>query len=165
MILLTVGSQLPFDRLVRALDAIAPELERDIFAQIGNSGYTPQNMRYEKFVDSGRMTQLVAEASVIVCHAGIGSIISAQKNLKPAIIFPRLAKFGEHRNDHQLATARHLGVLPGIYFASTGAELKDFLLMKAYDQPDMASIKQKQDAFAHRLGDRLAGIGRPSGRT
>jgi UDP-N-acetylglucosamine transferase subunit ALG13 len=37
----------------------------------------------------------------------MGTIISALEVGKPLVLLPRLASMGEHRNDHQLGTARH----------------------------------------------------------
>lgn len=49
--------------------------------------------------------KVMSESRLVISHAGIGSIISAKQAQKPIIVVPRRASFGEHRNDHQLATA------------------------------------------------------------
>ena len=51
------------------------------------------------------------KADLIISHAGMGTIISALVNLKPIIVMPRLLKYKEHRNEHQLATAKKLDTL------------------------------------------------------
>ncbi len=38
----------------------------------------------------------------MITHAGVGSILSALKKGKKVIACARLAKYGEHTNDHQL---------------------------------------------------------------
>lgn len=112
MILLTVGTQLPFDRLVRAVDNWCATSKQTVFGQIGPSKYTPQNFEFRDFIASYKLDELFAAADFIIAHAGMGSIISALSLSKPIIIAPRRADLGEHRNDHQLATARRFGALP-----------------------------------------------------
>src|SRR5262249_19256768 len=109
MIFVTVGVQLPFDRLVRAVDEWAGERRRtDVFAQIGPSDYQPRHIEFSPFVDPPEFRRLVEAADVLVAHAGMGSIITALELGKPLLVMPRRADYGEHRNDHQLATARHM---------------------------------------------------------
>ncbi len=45
---------------------------------------------------------------MIVSHAGMGTILKSIEYDKPLILVPRLASLGEHRNDHQVATASKL---------------------------------------------------------
>lgn len=123
MILVTVGTQLPFDRFVRIMDALAPALDEEVFAQIGRGHYRPVNMRSQQVIGPIEFERLVQQCSRIVSHAGIGTIVTAQKHRKPLILFPRLGVLDEHRNDHQLATVRALRGRPGIHCACDEAEL------------------------------------------
>lgn len=127
MIFLTIGTQLPFNRLVRALDDLAPRLPLDIFAQIGQSDYAPANIKWSPFLAPAEFDKKFRAASVIISHAGIGTVLSAQKHRKPLIVVPRLARFGEHRNDHQMATARQLEGKKGVYVANDIDELPALL--------------------------------------
>ena len=107
MIFVTVGTQLPFDRLVAAVDRWAAVNGRaDVFAQIGDTRWRPQVIRSVPFLTPGEFQKTFANASVIVSHAGLGTIISALEVDKPVVVMPRRAALEEHRNDHQLATAR-----------------------------------------------------------
>ncbi len=117
MIFVTVGTQLPFDRLLMTIDHWASKNETEIFAQIGNSKFLPQHIDYSPYLTIAEVEELFKKASVIVSHAGMGSIISALKYKKPIIIFPRLVEKGEHRNNHQLATAKWLENKNGIKVA------------------------------------------------
>ncbi|QIG79528.1 glycosyltransferase [Stakelama tenebrarum] len=128
MILLTVGTQLPFDRLVRLVDTIAPELSEAVFAQIGASSYEPKNMKWRSVVDPIEFETMIEEASFIVSHAGIGTVVMAQRHLKPLILFPRLSTLREHRNDHQLATIQTLEGREGIHVARDEEELRKLLI-------------------------------------
>ncbi len=108
MIFVTVGTHKhPFDRLVKKIDSLVGDgvITDRIFMQTGSSDYAPKNCEFEKFVGSDKFERLYAEADTIICHAGAGSIINALKNRKHLIIVPRLKKFNEHNDDHQLDLA------------------------------------------------------------
>jgi UDP-N-acetylglucosamine transferase subunit ALG13 len=118
VILLTVGTQLPFDRMVRVVDEWAgnhPSVE--IFAQIANGRYLPRNMEYVDYLDEKRYGELFDRAQAVVAHAGMGTVISSLIASKPVIVYPRKASLGEHRNEHQLATCQKLANLKGCYVA------------------------------------------------
>ncbi|WP_085809538.1 glycosyltransferase [Sphingomonas sp. TZW2008] len=117
MIVVTVGTQLPFDRFIRIVDELAPLAGEEVFAQTGRGQYRPVNMRWQSVVPPIEFEQMIQRCSRIVSHAGIGTIVMAQKHSKPLILFPRLGSLDEHRNDHQLATVRALDGRAGIYTA------------------------------------------------
>lgn len=128
MIFVTVGTQLPFDRLIRAVDTWAVAKERmDVFAQVGPSGYRPQHIRSKGFIDAQEFRSLVSEATLMVAHAGMGSIITALEANKPIVVLPRRADLNEHRNDHQLATAKRFASLGVIHVAFDVQELVEHL--------------------------------------
>jgi len=111
MIFATVGTQLPFDRLIRAVDDWAGAAPgRTVIAQTGRGKYQPRNAECRATIEPAEFQRLIREAEVIVSHAGMGTILSALELGKPIVLLPRLAAKGEHRNDHQLATAERFGV-------------------------------------------------------
>jgi UDP-N-acetylglucosamine transferase subunit ALG13 len=124
VILITVGTQLPFDRLVRMMDELAPGLDEPVFAQIGHGAYVPRNMEWQRFVAPLEFEQRVAASRFIVSHAGVGTVVTAERHARGLILFPRSAKLGEHRNDHQLATAAALSGRAGIAVAHDLEELR-----------------------------------------
>lgn len=133
MIFTTVGTQLPFHRLIDAIDIWSLEQDvRGCFAQIGNDGNPPQNMQFSNTLDPAQFANQIAKCKVVVSHAGIGTILTALQYGKPIIVMPRLAKYGEHRNDHQLATVSNLEGRAGIHVAHNEHDLKA-LLNKAHD--------------------------------
>lgn len=128
MIFATVGTQGQFDRLIRTIDQWACANGRtDIVAQTGPSNYRPQHIRTEQFIDATEFRQRVEAASLVISHAGMGSIITALELGKRIIVMPRRASFGEHRNDHQLATARRFAEHGAITVAFTEQELLEAL--------------------------------------
>lgn len=107
MIFLSVGAQMPFDRLVRLVDEWAASRGRDdVVGQIGPSSYRPSCIRLESFLPPAVFREHVQRATAVVAHAGMGTILTALEYHKPLLVFPRLARLGETRNDHQVATAR-----------------------------------------------------------
>jgi UDP-N-acetylglucosamine transferase subunit ALG13 len=137
VILLTVGTQLPFDRLVTIVDALAPELPEPVLAQIGRANYRPQNMEWRSYVDPVEFEQCIERCSLLISHAGIGTLVMAQKHRKPMILFPRRAVLKEHRNDHQLATVRALNGRPGVRIAYDEEDLVRLIaLPHAAPQPN-----------------------------
>jgi UDP-N-acetylglucosamine transferase subunit ALG13 len=125
VILVTVGTDGPFDRLVLAVDAWAGKLGRnDVYAQIGNSSVRPRHIRHDAFLDPAEFRRQFERASVIVSHAGMGTILTALQYRKPLLVMPRRAALGEQRNDHQLATARYLLEMGRVTVASDETELE-----------------------------------------
>ena len=102
MIVVTVGTQkFPMNRLVEAVDKLALHIEEKIFVQIGHSTYIPKNCEYKTFVDSDTLKKMINECSVLITHAGVGSIVSGFHANVPVICVPRMKKYGEHVDDHQ----------------------------------------------------------------
>ncbi|MFS4437096.1 glycosyltransferase [Paracoccaceae bacterium GXU_MW_L88] len=128
MIFATVGTQLPFPRLMDALDAIAARHGIEIFAQTGYGGYVAKHMETAASLDPATFSEKVAAARLIVGHAGMGTILTARKAQKPAILMPRIAAKGEHRNEHQRATAAQMQGVPGYYIAEDAAALEALIL-------------------------------------
>lgn len=117
MILVTVGMQLGFDRLIAAMDALTPQLGMPVIAQTGNGSYQPRHMDARAKIAPADFETLVQQSRLIVSHAGIGTVLTAARFARPIILVPRRADRGEHRNDHQLATVANLAGRPGILVA------------------------------------------------
>lgn len=126
MIFLSVGTQEPFDRLVRAVDAWAATHGEPVFGQLGAlkpDSHRPANFEWREFIDADDYQQRVETSRILVAHAGMGSIISALTWGKPLLIMPRRAALGEHRNEHQLATVEKFRSRAGIHVAADEAEV------------------------------------------
>lgn len=117
MIFLTIGSMFPFDRLVRAMDDWAGARGEEVLAQIGAGTYEPRNMRFVRSLPRAGFLAAVAEAELVVGHAGMGTVITAGEHGKAIVILPRRAARGEHTNDHQVDTAAWLAGRRGIFVA------------------------------------------------
>lgn len=158
MIVVTVGMQLPFDRLIRMMDELAPELGEPIYAQTGVGTYAPAHFQARPSASPVEFETVVRDCRVMVAHAGIGTVLKAYKYGKPIILVPRQVAHGEHRNDHQLATVSQLRKRVGIYVADSTPELSE--LLKADLQP--AVVTEEMEARRARfLGFIRAEVARP----
>jgi UDP-N-acetylglucosamine transferase subunit ALG13 len=146
VILVSVGTQLPFDRLVIAVDRWAHAHGRkDVIAQIGPSDYLPKALDYFPFMQHDRFLDLQSRCSVMVSHAGMGSIITALELGKPIIVLARDHARGEHRNSHQADTLREFAGYPGVYVAEDETQLVELL-----DRCETLTAKRTIDASAPR---------------
>jgi UDP-N-acetylglucosamine transferase subunit ALG13 len=128
MIFVTVGSQEPFDRLIRTVDEWAASRSRtDVFAQIASSDFEPRHIKFTRFIEPAEFNRVMQETRLIVAHAGMGSIISALELGKPIVVMPRRAEFRETRNDHQVATAERFGAQGRILVAADERDLPEKL--------------------------------------
>lgn len=105
MIFVTLGSQkFQFNRLLKEIDRLIEEkkIKEDVVAQIGASDYIPKNYKSIDFLTRDEFQKYMSECNYVITHAGTGAIITALKNDKKVIAIPRLAKYGEHVDDHQI---------------------------------------------------------------
>lgn len=128
MIFVTVGSDTPFDRLIKTVDRWAfGNGRRDVFAQIGKNAWKPQFVAYSDMLGPRDFTHHVKAARVVVGHAGMGTILTALQLKTPLLVMPRRGGMGETRNDHQMDTARMLESIDGIDVALDERELVEKL--------------------------------------
>jgi len=114
----TVGSQMPFDRLVRAVDEwVHGQGIVDIFAQIGSAEYEPRYMPWVRLLDPASFQTRVRAADIVIGHAGTGTILESLRLGKQVIVLPRRGQLRETRDDHQVATADAMETLQGVYVA------------------------------------------------
>jgi UDP-N-acetylglucosamine transferase subunit ALG13 len=107
MIFVTVGAAYwPFDRMLQPFAEL--ELDEELVVQYGTSSIRPVGARCVEFLPFETLVEHVRDARVVVAHAGIGSILIALANGKRPLVVPRLRRFGEAVDDHQLGSARRL---------------------------------------------------------
>lgn len=135
MILVTLGTQkFQMNRLIEAIDKLAPSLHEEVFVQTGNSTYIPKNCKYQDFVDVETFQKMIAECSVLITHSGVGSIMTGVNNRRPIIVVPRLAKFKEHVDDHQVQIAEAFEYKQLVLHCKDVDKLDDYIeKAKTYD--------------------------------
>ena len=129
MIFLAVGTQFPFDRLVKALDDCLDSgiIQEEVIGQIGETSYKPRNIKSKAFFEKKEFDHALINASGVIGHAGIGIIKMAMDYNKPLLVMPRLRKYMEVVHDHQVAIARKFEELGHILVAYQEQELADKL--------------------------------------
>ena len=131
MIFCTIGTQAPFDRFLQIIDEIAPDMGgEEIIVQAFKDKYEPKHVKTVQMLPPDEFNKIFASARMIIGHAGMGTIISALTQDKPIIVFPRIAALGEHRNEHQLATAKKMNELGYVYVANNDKELRELVMKK-----------------------------------
>lgn len=105
MVFIALGTQnFQLNRLLQNVDMLIEkgQLKDAVFAQIGHSDYRPVHYQYKKFLDKEEFDRCITECDVLIAHSGVGTIITGINSGKPVILYPRLKKYGEHVDDHQL---------------------------------------------------------------
>lgn len=144
MIFVCLGTQIfQFDRLTKKIDELIEQgkIKDDVVAQIGAAKYLPKNFSYKKFMDKEEFEKYQDKAELIISHGGTGALISASKKGKNIIGVPRLMKYGEHVDDHQLQIVSVLekeGFIRAVYdmdhLFDTIVEAKDNPIFKVYNR-------------------------------
>lgn len=105
-IVVTVGSErFQFNRAIRAVAAAAPE-GCELTWQLGHTpGVADLPGTAHQWIGYDQLVNLMARSDVVVCHAGVGSVLTALRAGRTPIVLPRLAMHGEHVDDHQVRLA------------------------------------------------------------
>ncbi|MFK7871008.1 MAG: glycosyltransferase [Roseobacter sp.] len=159
MIFATVGTQLPFDRLLSGLNSWAmnnPEVP--MLAQSGASKSSFPNLRTVPHLGQKSFKTHFESARLVVAHAGMGSILAAAELGKPIILMPRLARLNEHRNDHQQDTANEMARLSNVTVVHTEEELHSALDLAvarnfATGRPSVAQMSRDLDPLIDSIRD------------
>lgn len=104
MILVTVGSSLPFDDLVEAVDRFVKmgDIQDAVVCQIGRGNYVPTSCEYFRFAPS--LEEWVRKASVVIGHGGTGTVSEMLAERKPFVAVPNPGV----QDDHQAVFLEHL---------------------------------------------------------
>jgi UDP-N-acetylglucosamine transferase subunit ALG13 len=136
MILVTLGTQdKSFKRL---LDNIQQEVDNGnikdkVIVQAGFTKYESEDMEIFDLVDRDKFNSLINECDLLITHGGVGSILTGLKNNKKVIVCPRLAKYKEHINDHQVQIVNNF--------------YKNGYILKYEEDDDLGDILKKVDKF------------------
>jgi UDP-N-acetylglucosamine transferase subunit ALG13 len=151
MIFVTVGSQLPFDRLVSAVDVWAASRPGvALHGQVGDTKSPPASFESVSTMSPEEYQQRFADADLIIGHAGMGTIIAALELGKPLLMLPRLGSLKESRNDNQVGTARHFRSFALFEVVESESEIPERL---DYMLANLDGYRRGSDAFG--VGDSL----------
>ena len=129
MIFVAVGSQFPFDRLVRAVDESLGRngFPYEVFGQIGHTSFKPRHFQSVPLMPHARFMEAIEKSEGVVSHAGVGIILTCLELGVPILVMPRRAVHGEVVNDHQVGTATRLAQAGRILMARDENELIELL--------------------------------------
>lgn len=106
MIFVTVGTQKQdFSRLFLMIENSKVLKEEEMLIQVGNTPYETKYSDKHKvvsFLTQEEMQQAIEASEFMITHAGVGSILSGILEGKKVLAIPRLKKYKEHINDHQI---------------------------------------------------------------
>lgn len=132
MIFVTVGThEQPFDRLVKCIDEMVGNkiITEKVIIQKGYTYYEPTYCETYKLIGYDKMNEFINEARIVITHGGPSSFIAPITVGKIPIVMPRLKKFNEHVNDHQLEFARQVEKkMKNIIVVENEKELQDAII-------------------------------------
>lgn len=140
MIFVILGSQkFQFNRLLKKVDELVEQgvITEEVFAQTGYSDYIPQHYSFKQFLNREEFAEMEAKADIVITHGGTGAIMGAIKKGKKVIAVPRLAKYGEHVDDHQVQLLKQFGDI-GLIEVSYDTEM----LAGAYEKSKVTEYVQ-----------------------
>jgi UDP-N-acetylglucosamine transferase subunit ALG13 len=128
VILFTIGTSEPFDRLVAVADAVAEACGEPVLVQAGRSTCTLERAEMVPFLPSDELRRRVAEATHVITHAGAGSTLLALGEGKRPVLVPRLRRYGEAIDDHQVEFGRRMAEVGLAHFVEGPEQLVEALV-------------------------------------
>jgi exopolysaccharide biosynthesis glucuronosyltransferase PssE len=135
MILVTIGTSEPFERLLQALEGL-PQSEEIVLQCGASSAAGPCWARRVEYLPVDELAHEMRLARAIVMHAGVGSIITALEQGRRPIVVPRLRSEGEAVDDHQVALGRRLEHLGHVRLVEDLSLLPDAIARPPLDLPE-----------------------------
>ncbi|MEW4309201.1 glycosyltransferase [Rossellomorea marisflavi] len=105
MIFVTLGTQkFQLLRLLNLLDELIKNgvIKERVLVQAGYTQINSDRMELHKFLSKTDMEMFIKSSNLVIAHGGTSSIIQALSHEKKVLAVPRLKKFHEHVDDHQL---------------------------------------------------------------
>ena len=152
MIFVALGTQ---DKSFKRLLEIAEQLNTNdrIVCQTGYTKYNSDKLEMHEYFDMGEYVERIKEADVVLCHGGVGTMLNCLSLNKKIIVVPRLKKYDEHQNDHQLQVARIFNEKGHVLLYEEGDDIND-LYLKAKDFKPKPFVSNNAN-FVSKLKDYL----------
>lgn len=147
MILVVLGTQdKRFERLIALVDEAIQHgwIHEEVIVQAGCTHYDSLSMKIVDFVDMSEFEMWMKDCRILITHGGVGTIMSALRMKKPVIACARLAKYGEHHNDHQCEIIENFYEKGLLIRVNDGQTLENALKeAETFVVPDVESNNQK----------------------
>ena len=148
----TIGNmERRFDRFFVALDECWELLPSPVVVQKGRYSYSLPTTTLYDFIEPTAHSKLMESSDLIVTHAGVGSIISANRAGKIPLVMPRLATFLEHVNDHQLYYAESMNACGRAHIFQNAKDLRAHFLSGASFVKDYSNTAQSHNEISEVL--------------
>lgn len=136
MILITLGTQ--DKEFTRLLDLVQEQINKGnikdkVVVQAGHTKYESNDMEIFDLIDREKFSELISKCDILITHGGVGSIITGLQNNKKVIVAPRLTKYNEHMNDHQIQITEN--------FSRKG------YILPLYENDDLSKVLGKIENF------------------
>ena len=150
LVFATVGATLPFDRLIGSVAALKAEgaLPEKVIAQTGLGGVAPAGLEVVETLGFDEVQAILQRASIVVCHGGTGSLITALRAGCHVIAIPRLPELGEHYDNHQSEITEAFAQRGLIQVANSTDELRE-AVERTRDRPRVVATTDQIDLIAH----------------
>jgi len=165
MIFAVVGTQkFQFNRLLKTLDELVENgsIEEEIIAQTGHSDYSPQNYTGRDFFSKEEFENNIEKCRLLITHSGASTITTGLKHGKPVIVVPRLEKYGEHVDNHQVQISRIFADRKYVMMCGENDRLSD--LVKQVPAYRFAEYHSERAQIVQTIMEYLCGIHTASGR-
>jgi beta-1,4-N-acetylglucosaminyltransferase len=124
--LITVGNaRQPFTRLLDAVNRVVHLVPRPMIVQSGHTPFSSSGFEVRDFFPNEEFLRLLDGAALVICHAGAGTIIQAVRAGHVPVVMPRLARYDEHIDNHQLELVQALGHAGKIVPVLDSADLEE----------------------------------------
>lgn len=137
MILILLGTQdQPFERVLKEISKLIKNkvIKEKVVAQVGCTKYEDNKIEMFDFCSKDEIQNYIKKARIVISHAGVGTITECIENGKKVIVIPRLKKYKEHANDHQVQITKEFAakeyILPVYDIKKLGKALEDIKKFK-----------------------------------
>lgn len=155
MIFVTTGYHTPFPRLLEAMEAFAAESGREVAMQTG--GWVPKSGNCLCFPYADDLSPWFDKAEVVVTAGGY-TVLELIKRRRQFLVFPRLARYGEAIDDHQVEFAGKLRVSTGANFPVVTDERELPRALLAFRPFSYGELRETLPALKGWMGDWLDGL-------
>lgn len=124
MVFVSVGTQKQdFSRIFKLVENSKVLENEEIIGQSGYTKYESKKIKLIPFIKKDEFATYFDNADIIICHGGVGTIFDGLYKKKKVLAVPRLAKYKEHVNDHQIQICKKLQEEGYILYLDDGEDI------------------------------------------
>lgn len=140
MIFVTVGTTIPFDRLLRQVDELVRNrtIVEHVICQIGNSTYEPTHCEYFRFRPS--IDDLIAQADLVITHGG-STVLLLLASQKRFIAVPN----DQGADNHQLHFVQRVAEQTPLLWTADLSNLGDLIAAANSTTPQFQPLSSLAD--------------------